>query len=283
MMAMIHKTIIVRLIGGLGNQLFQLQYGLNLQRQIGGLLHVDDSFLAASSKAHETLAISELIETLPRVRLGWFDLKVKRSLERACHKFGIKAPAWMKPNYVFGNSQVDFSMMPKVIIDGFWQKTDYLNEGFVQNLRRHLQTHNNQRMSNDCVCVHVRRGDYLTNRHWFVKQQIVAPLSYYEAAFKHFRRELDAPRFEIYTDDELWAAEAFGKMPDVSVVPSASLKPFDLLAKMASYKNYVIANSTLSWWAAVASYSDDKRVIVPKMWGKDLKSDLYSCDGWVSF
>lgn len=283
MKAMIHQTIIVRLIGGLGNQLFQLQYGLNLQRRIGGLLQVDDSYLAGSSKAHETLAISELIESFPRVRLGWLDLKVKRSLERACHKLGIKAPAWMKPKYVFENSRVDFSKMPKVIIDGFWQKADYLNEDFVQNLRRRLQAHNYRRIFNDCVCVHVRRGDYLNNRQWFVKQQIVAPLSYYEAAFEYFRRELDAARFEVYTDDESWAAETFGKMPDVSVVPSASLKPFDLLAKMASYSNYVIANSTLSWWAAVASCSDDKQVILPKMWGKDVKSDLYRCNGWMSF
>lgn len=277
------EMIVIRMIGGLGNQLFQLQYGLNLQRQIGGQLQVDDSFLAESSKAHEKLAIAELVESLPKVRLGWFDLKVKRTIERAFHRFGVKAPRWVKPEYLFEGGKVDVSTVSRVIIDGFWQRADYLNEDFVQNLKRHLQAHNHHRMCNDCVCVHVRRGDYLTNRHWFVKQQIVAPLSYYEAAFEYFRGKLDAPRFEVYTDDEPWAAEAFGKMPDVSVVPSASLKPFDLLAKMTSYRNYVIANSTLSWWAAVASYSDDKQVIVPKMWGKDLKSDLYHCNGWMSF
>lgn len=276
------RVITVRLIGGLGNQLFQLQYGLNLQRQVGGKLQVDDSFLAGSSKAHEALAIAELIELLPRVRLGRFDLKVKRSLERACHKFGIKVPAWMQPEYAFENSKADVSTMARVIVDGFWQRADYLNDSFVQDLRQHLQARNSNHVSNDCVCVHVRRGDYLTNRHWFVKQQVVAPLSYYEAAFAHFRRVLETPRFEVYTDDEPWAAETFGQMPDVSVIPSGSLKPFDLLAKMASYRNYVIANSTLSWWAAVAAPSDHKQVALPRVWGKGMASAQYHCPGWVA-
>ncbi len=283
MRVMTRRFIIVRLIGGLGNQLFQLQYGLNLQHQIGGQLQVDDSFLTKSAKAHETLAVAELIESLPRVRLGWFDLKVKRVIERAYHKLGIKVPSWIRPEYLFENSKADVCTMRRVIIDGFWQRADYLNKGFVQNLRRHLQTHNDHRVSNDCVCVHVRRGDYLTNRHWFVKQQMVAPLSYYEAAFEHFRRELGVPRFEVYTDDEPWATETFSQMTDVSVVPSDSLKPFELLGRMASYRNYVIANSTLSWWAAVASCHEDKKVILPDMWGKGVKSDHYRHMDWLVF
>jgi hypothetical protein len=280
---MSRRFIIVRLIGGLGNQLFQLQYGLNLRNQIGGQLKVDDSFLTKSAKAHETLAVAELIDSLPRVRLGWFDLKVKRVIERAYHKFGIKVPSWIRPEYLFENSLADTCTMPMVIIDGFWQRADYLNEGFVQTLRKHLQAHNDHRVGNDCVCVHVRRGDYLTNRHWFVKQQMVAPLFYYEAAFAHFRRELGVPRFEVYTDDEPWATETFSQMPDVSVVPSASLKPFELLGRMASYRNYVIANSTLSWWAAVASCHEDKQVALPEMWGKGVKSDQYRRTNWLVF
>jgi hypothetical protein len=277
------RFIIVRLIGGLGNQLFQLQYGLNLQNQIGGQLKVDDSFLTKSVKAHETLAVAELIQSLPRVRLGWFDLRVKRVIERAFHKFGIKVPSWIRPEYFFENSKADVCMMPRLIIDGFWQRAEYLNEGFVQNLRRHLQAHNDQRVGSDCVCVHVRRGDYLTNRHWFVKQQMVTPLTYYEAAFAHFRRALGVPRFEVYTDDESWATETFSHMLDVSVIPSAFLKPLELLGRMASYRNYVIANSSLSWWAAVASCHEYKQVTLPGMWNKGVKSDHYRCVDWLVF
>lgn len=276
-----NRVIIVRLIGGLGNQLFQMQYGLNLQQQVGGQLFVDDSFLVRSSKAHETLAIAELIEKIPRVRLGLFDLKFKRTKERLLHKFGIKVHGWLKPVYLFENGSADVSKMDRIIIDGFWQSAAYLNEGFVQTLRERLAANHAGSAANHCVCVHVRRGDYLTNRHWFVKQQVLAPLSYYEQAFAHFKKVLNAPRFEVYTDDEPWAAETFGQMPDVSVIPSGSLKPFDLLAKMASYQNYVIANSTLSWWAAVASRPEGRQVVLPKMWGKEASGEQYRCSDWI--
>lgn len=272
------RVITVRLIGGLGNQLFQLQHALNLQKKHGGLLQVDDSFLAASSKAHETLAIGQLISDLPAVRLGWFDLKLKRTLERLLFKAGLPVPLWLKPIYLFENANADVSRMDRIIVDGFWQRAANLNEEFVEGLRQELQTRHTDLAEDNRVCVHVRRGDYLTNRHWFIKQQEVTPLAYYETAFAYFREKLRSPRFEVYTDDEQWAAETFGQMADVVVMPSGALKPFDLLAKMASYRNYVIANSTLSWWAAVASWGGHKQVILPKSWGKGTSSDQYRCD-----
>jgi hypothetical protein len=58
--------------------------------------------------------------------------------------------------------------------------------------------------------------------------------------------------------------------------------PIELMAKMASYQNFVIANSTLSWWAAVAAKEEAKRVILPKSWGKGIASDQYHCDGWIA-
>lgn len=279
---MSNRIIIIRLIGGLGNQLFQLQYGLNLQLQEGGQLLVDDSFLAKSSKPHETLAIAELIKTLPRVRLGWFDLKGKRTIERLLHKLGIKVPDWLKPIYFFENGSANASKMDRVIVDGFWQQAAYLNEEFVQTLQQRLTPYGTDNKGDACVCVHVRRGDYLTNRHWFIKQQVVAPFSYYEDAFTHFRNVLNSPHFEMYTDDEPWATATFGKMADVTVIPSGTLQPFQLLAKMSSYQNYVIANSTLSWWAAVASRSEAKQVVLPKLWGKDMDSEEYRCPGWLA-
>lgn len=276
------RVITGRLIGGLGNQLFQLQHALNLQKEYGGLLQLDDSFLATSSKAHETLAIGEFIGDLPVVRLGWFDLKLKRTIERLLFKAGLPVPRWLKPIYLFENANADVSRMDRVIVDGFWQQAVKLNNDFVESLRQELKTRHTDLAEGNRVCVHVRRGDYLTNRHWFIKQQEVTPLSYYETAFAYFREKLKSPQFEVYTDDELWAAETFGQMTDVVVMPSGTLKPFDLLAKMASYRNYVIANSTLSWWAAVASGAGHQHVVLPKSWGKGSSSDQYRCAGWVA-
>ena len=281
-MSKCNKTYVVRMIGGLGNQLFQLQYALNFQRVHGGELQIDDSFLAASSKAHESLAISDLIGSIPQVRLDWFNLKIKRNIERFFYKLKLRMPNWLNPTYFFENSNNDISAMSRVIIDGFWQNASYLNSEFVQLLRERLKTYSFKNATDHCVCVHVRRGDYLTNRHWFVKQQIVVPFSYYENAFAYFRKILGTPRFEIYTDDEPWATKIFGNMKDAIVISSVGQMPFELLSKMASYPNYIIANSTLSWWAAVASSPNNKQVVLPKMWGKNMTSDNYCCSDWIA-
>lgn len=251
-------------------------------KKLGGKLVVDTSFLNASSKLHEALAVGELISDYQLQQLSWFDLKVKRTTERIFTKVGVPVPSWLKPAYHFERSGHDVLGMPLLIIDGFWQNISNLDESFVGDLRTKLQSCKSEIVTNDRVCVHVRRGDYLTNRHWLVKQQEVAPLKYYEQAFTRFRSDLIHPRFDIYTDDEPWAIQAFKHMKDVSIIPSSTLKPFELLAKMASYQNFVIANSTLSWWAAVAAWDGAKHVILPKDWGKGVSSDQYQCEGWVA-
>ncbi len=277
-----NRRIIVRLIGGLGNQLFQLQYGLTLQKKIGGRLFLDDSFLASSSKAHESVAISELIEAYPIIRLSCFDLKIRRSLERLFHKLKLIIPQWLSPIFVFENSKYSVVSMPYIILDGFWQDSANLNQNFIEMLRQKLSKVHVKAGQESSVCVHIRRGDYLTNRHWFVKQQQVLPMDYYFKAFDDFRAHLKSPVFDIYTDDEAWAGEMFRSMPDVKIVPSRDLKPFNLLAQMASYKNFIIANSTLSWWAAVAAADLQKRVVLPGMWGKNMNSAKYQLADWVA-
>lgn len=274
--------LIVRLIGGLGNQLFQLQYGMTLQTSLKCSLFVDESFLASSKKKHEAVAVDALLDSNQLMRLGWFDLKIRRTLERALYKLGINPSVFGRPRFHFENQIVGVTAVPELIVDGFWQGASYLNPEFIDLLRRSLKPSKASMVDMQSVCVHVRRGDYLTNRHWFIKQQVVVPVSYYHAAFTHFRKEIRSPRFEIYTDDELWASEEFGHMPDVVVIPSSTLKPFDLLSKMACYPNYIIANSTLSWWAAVASEAEKKQVVIPKSWGKGVPSYKYRLPDWVA-
>lgn len=275
------NILIVRLIGGLGNQLFQLQFASNILYKNKRTLKLDVSYLEKSSKSHEKLAISKLKIDAPIIKLSWFDLKIRRLFERLMFKLNLKKSNFLFPIFLFEN----WSCMPskkKIIIEGFWQDKKYINLNFIQKLRNVIKEFRINNHSGNHVCVHIRRGDYLTNRSWFVRQQIVLPISYYLKSFDYFRKTIDQPVFEVYSDDETWAKNAFKDMTDVIIVPSSFLEPFNLLIKMSSYRNYVIANSTLSWWAAVASEEHiEKKVLLPNIWNKNISGEVFKLEGWV--
>ena len=278
---MINRKIILRLIGGLGNQLFQLQFAINLKDKIGGNLILDNSFLTNSKKKHEIIDLGDLIVPYPIKKLNWIDLSLRRPLEKILFKFKISAPNFVNPKFYFEESKNNINLMPVIILDGFWQNAKYLNLDFIKELQKKLAKKYSKSFNQSVVCVHVRRGDYLTNRNFLIKNQLVLTLDYYLRAFDYFKKNIISPSFEIYTDDETWAKDTFVKTNDIQVISSKHLRPFELLAKMASYQNYIIANSSLSWWAAVLSSSVNKKVILPKKWGKNLDSHKYKLSDWI--
>ncbi len=278
---MIDRKIILRLIGGLGNQLFQLQFALNLKDKIGGNLILDDTFFTNSKKNHEIIDLVDIIKPYPIKKLNWIDLRLRRTLERILFKFRISAPNFVNPKFYFEESKNNINLMPLIILDGFWQDAKYLNLKFIKLMRKNLVSKYSKSFNQSVVCVHVRRGDYLTNRNFLIKNQLVLTKDYYLKAFNYFKKNILSPSFEIYTDDETWAKDTFIKKKDIQVISSKHLRPFELLAKMASYQNYIIANSSLSWWAAVLSSAVNKKVILPKKWGKNLNSHKYKLSDWV--
>jgi hypothetical protein len=275
------KIVIVRLIGGLGNQLFQLQKGFILSRELNSDLQIDTSYFDFSKKAHEKLVIKELLKTRSIIRLSKFTIIFERYFERLIFKIGFSRWIKYQRQFLFEGDILDLRKMRKIIVDGFWQGVDSLDDEFLSFVRIELQRSGIKKIQANKVCVHVRRGDYLTNRNWFFRSHLVTPLSYYTNSFNYYREILVQPVFEVYSDDEEWALEVFKDFNDVKVIKSATLHPLDLLMNMCSYPNFVIANSTLSWWAAVISNFDKKKVVMPKVWGKETGMKKFRCNEWV--
>jgi hypothetical protein len=276
---------VIRMIGGLGNQLFQLQYGLKFAEQSGSRIVLDDSFLRDSGKAHEVLAFPELFNRFEVHTLSWFDLRFRRGVERLFDKFRAPTPLFYEPIFVFKPDIKIEGVKRRYIVDGFWQDKKFLNETFVADVRGAVsqvrRTQNLKDPVDNAVCIHIRRGDYLTNTHWFKRQQIALGLEYYEAAIAHIKREEGLSQFHVYTDDEQWAQEMLFDHPEVSVIPSKHLSPSQLLSQMAHYQHFIIANSTLSWWAAVLSNALPRHVVCPKQWGICKTSIDLSLADWI--
>lgn len=111
------------------------------------------------------------------------------------------------------------------------------------------------------LIIHVRRGDYLKAPDCHPIQ----PLSYYEEALTHFPESLQ----RIYVgEDKEWIQSNLlkNKRPtDILLSLESDLQEFGV---MIQCKNFIIANSSFSWWAAhMAEYPDEmKKVVAPKNW-----------------
>ena len=271
-------VFIVRLIGGLGNQLFQIQYGIGLIKKWGGKLFFDDSFFLLAKQMHEVLSSDSLIKNYDIITLGFFRLKVIRSFQRLAYKLGIRLPEVFSPYFLFSHDEHPHTSSNIYIVDGFWQSKEFLNEEFLQAVREQLliQYHEVDAAN---ICVHIRRGDYLTNPH-----ALVLNMEYYEKAINLFANEIENPRFYIFSDDPAWVSENL-QMTDPYRIMSFSSQndPIVDLTLMSKCKHNIIANSTFSWWAAWLNNNKFKIVIGPSKWyQKNSLSESMYPQGWLT-
>ncbi len=105
------------------------------------------------------------------------------------------------------------------------------------------------------TAIHVRRGDYLK----FPNHHPVPSIDYYNKSIDMLKDKTDL--FVIFSDDIQWCKENF-KGPFIF---SEESDEFIDLYKMSQCDNFIIANSSFSWWG---SYLSDKggKVIAPAQW-----------------
>ncbi len=111
-------------------------------------------------------------------------------------------------------------------------------------------------LNKSLTAIHVRRGDYLNKQEFHPVQDI----SYYNAAKKEIT--INDQAYLIFSDDMEWCQENF----DDSHYFINSGNPFVDLGLMAFCDDFIIANSSFSWWGAWLSVNDKKTIVTPKNW-----------------
>lgn len=101
--------------------------------------------------------------------------------------------------------------------------------------------------------------------------------SYYEAAFGHLTRRLNRPRWFCFTDAPE-RLDAFMVLPENAVVVTVSA-PTDALWLMKHGRNFVLSNSTFAWWGAWLSGAPGARIFAPPVYDFWDNLDIYPA-GW---
>tara|TARA_B100001094_G_scaffold163440_1_gene158186 strand:- start:848 stop:1672 length:825 start_codon:yes stop_codon:yes gene_type:complete len=110
----------------------------------------------------------------------------------------------------------------------------------------------------DPIAIHVRRGDYVINS----ENHFNLPLDYYEAALKHFDNDRNVM---VFSDDPKWCHEQSLFSDDRFIISENTDNRIDLCL-MSLCNDFIIANSTYSWWGAWLSSNKNKKVIAPVQW-----------------
>lgn len=269
------RPVVVGLSGGLGNQMFQYAAGRSLSARLGVSLMLDLSWFGG--QVGRQYALSKFnIKAETSIQLAWLPSQVSAIASRLSRRYlpsVMGVPVWREPHFHYASEFAKLSGV--VFLEGYWQSHRYFLEIRSQllqefALREHLSPSCAKLLDRisvcDAICVHVRRGDYLSNPI-AAKVHGTCTVDYYHAGVREICQGLTRPHCFVFSDDPAWvrASLIFDCPMTVVDVNGPDNAHFDLML-MAACRHFLIANSSLSWWGAWLGRQVGKKVIAPARW-----------------
>lgn len=245
--------MMIRLTGGIGNQMFQYAYGRSLS--------------IARNKGFNYFFVHYSGDTNRNFQLNVFNI--------TGHKTNSFIPGLIvKLVYALKIKQ-------HVVQYGYWQSEKYFkkNENTIRKdfTFKNKPTGNNLKLlkkikSLDSVSIHVRRGDYANDKKTNKFHGILSA-KYYKKAIEVISGKVKNPVYFIFSDDIEWCKDNFRYLDKVFFVEgNIGNKDYEDMRLMSNCKHNIIANSSFSWWGAWLNVNPDKIVIAPKKWFLDKKA-----------
>ena len=272
--------VVTKLTGGLGNQMFQYAAGRILSLNFNAELYLDVTEYA-KVKMHNGYELGKFCIQENIFKRDIYDIAYLKNekIYRLLNKIKkSKFNYYKEKNYFVYDEGLAKATTP-AYLDGYWQSYRYLDFHKSQLLKdfefRTQPNEKNQNLINrmgeiSSVAVHIRRGDYLSNKE-YSRVHNVLELDYYDDAFKLLKNKISDPQFYIFSDDIDWAKENISIDSKCTFIHNPKESSIEDLRLMKSCKHNIIANSTFSWWGAWLNSHPNKIVIAPKKW---LKTNL---------
>lgn len=276
--------IIVRLIGGLGNQMFQYALGRRLADGLRVPLKLDVTPFRSyvlHRYALWALNIREQLATdreISCARVGRFPT-VRRRLRRVLPRAATESPrVVLEKAFRFDASVLDAA--DGSYLEGYWQSDKYFSP-VEERLRVEFSVRSplggrdlaiaEKMQEGNSVSVHVRRADYVSDP---TRVLGTCDEGYYAQAFEYLGERIEQPKFFVFSDEPDWARTHLRiPLSKTFVCHNDARRNFEDLRLMSLCRHHVIANSTFSWWGAWLGANPSKIVVMPKRWFPDRDPD----------
>lgn len=271
---------IVRVCGGLGNQLFQYAFYLAVKDKFNEItkLDVHDMQSYDLHNGYELERIFNLSE-------NYCSLSEKRSVQSTKNIFTKllkeikKYTPFISRTYIKEKKNLHFSYQEEnfgsehttIYYRGSWQNPQYFHH-VNQKIREKLifpaftepksLALCQELAEHETVAMHIRRGDYLKHK----ALGGICDLPYYKNAIKKIEMNVDKPLFVIFSDDIAWCRENIQVENARFVDWNSGEQSFQDMHLMSLCNHNIIANSSFSWWGAWLNNNPNKIVIAPNKW-----------------
>lgn len=291
---------IVKLNGGLGNQMFQYAFALALADKFNSDIVFDFSYFEDVKANEEVITrVFELNtfnldckivsnEDLARVKRPDFKSKLKKFwAKKFPDKYGIN---YIREKHAFVFDKKLINNSNYMCYEGYFQNEKYfkhLRDDLLKkfSLNGPLDEQNqfalDKILETNSVSIHIRRGDYV-NLEYVNKIHGICSLDYYKKAIEYTSKHIENPHFFLFSDDICWVNKNLKIEHPFTIVDFNQNKGWLDLNLMKHCKHNIIANSSFSWWGAWLNENPNKIVIAPKRWvAKKTKKCNITPPEWV--
>lgn len=288
---------VVRIRGGLGNQMFQCALLLALRHHYKEPIYADTSWYGTCLKHTFQL------EYIFRIGLQYAsDSDIKRVSHHTHHYILNRWLRGILPHKATECRETrDFDYIDDIFshqgdryYDGYFEDVRYFSDiedeirqafAFKRPLsERNADVVRRMREQNS-VSLHIRRGDYMSksNKKLFGG---ICDLAYYEKAIGYMRAHVEDAHFYVFSNDIAWCKTHVSPMLEGVKVEfvdwNRGWDNYVDMQLMSCCRHNIIANSTFSWWAAWLNANAGKIVVSPRRLTNVRKKD-FALEGWVAF
>jgi len=272
------RKVIVRIKGGLGNQLFCYAAARRLALINNAELVIDDiTGFTRDNQYYRQYALDRF--SIPvRKATAIERLEPFERCRRAALKWSSRRKVFAERRYLeqegldFDARLLTVRVQDTLFLDGLWQSEGYFKD-VEQIVREDLRITPPTDVLGQCLADEILNSEAVAvHMRWFDVPGSTATYNlsadYYQRAIALVESEVDSPHYFLFSDNP-GAAMAMLKMPDGRVTCIAHNqgheKAYADLWLMTQCRHFITANSTFSWWGAWLGTKKNKIVLTPKL------------------
>ncbi len=290
------QKVFISMFNQLGNQLYMYAFGISLQNKKKVNIIFETSFFKNHKWKLEINKIFDLKDFQHKniINNKFIYLKYLSLMPSAFQKILIKIFSWGKITNFISEKNIDLEkwklkhdkkfnniyfekVSDMTLFHGYWESKDYFsylekdlkeNLIFKEKIIRAFQNKNKPIINDKCVVLHIRRLD----KAELYKNNTTS--RYYVNSIKYFKEKIKFPIFYIFSNDIEYSKKIIEECQNeidfkYDFISFYDLTKYEQFYFMTLFKNFIIPQSTFSWWACYLSKTYQKRITLPKYWFKD--------------